>query len=175
MSKLIKQSTTQMGFMFLSVLSSDHITGNTANTPTVTISKNGAAFAAAAGAVSSLGNGWWITAANATDTNTLGSIALHATATSSDPTDISDWQIVPWDPQASLYAQTQQQQMTESYAAHNVVPTMEQANNMMLSILSAFSQAGATLTALKRDNTTTSMTLTFNNSSNASGVTQTGP
>jgi len=74
--------------VFLMVQSSDHITGLTGASPTVTISKNGAAFASPSGAVTEISSGWYKVAGNATDTNTAGPLALHATATSGDPTDI---------------------------------------------------------------------------------------
>jgi hypothetical protein len=69
------------------VLSSDHITGATGKSPTVTISKNGGAFAAPSGTVSEIGQGLYALAANALDANTLGPLLLHATAASCDPRD----------------------------------------------------------------------------------------
>jgi hypothetical protein len=54
--------------------------GQTGLTPTVTLSKNGSAYAAPYGTVSEVGNGLYQVAGNATDTNTLGVLALHATA-----------------------------------------------------------------------------------------------
>lgn len=67
--------------------STDHIAGKTGLEPTVTISKNGGAFAAAAGAVTEIGNGWYSLAGNATDRNTLGEFLLHSSATGADPAD----------------------------------------------------------------------------------------
>lgn len=75
---------------FLMVQSSDHITGITGATVTVTISKNGAALAAPGGAVTQIGSGWYYIALTTTDTNTLGDLVFHCTATSADPTDFSD-------------------------------------------------------------------------------------
>jgi len=84
----IKQSTAVSNLLFLMVDSTDHVTGKTGLSPTVTISKNGAAFAAPTGAVTEVANGWYQVAANATDSNTLGPILLHATGAAADPTDI---------------------------------------------------------------------------------------
>jgi len=84
----IPQNSTQSALLFFMVQSSDHITGLTGASPTVTLSKNGGTFAAPSGAVSEVGSGWYKVAGNATDTNTLGPLALHATATSGDPCDI---------------------------------------------------------------------------------------
>jgi hypothetical protein len=83
----VTQNSTAYPLTFLLISSTDHITGLTGATPTVTISKNGGAYAAPAGAISEIGNGLYKVAGNATDTNTLGPIWLHATATGADPTD----------------------------------------------------------------------------------------
>lgn len=99
----IKQSSTQAALLFFLVQSSDHITALTGASPTVTISKNGAAFASPSGAVTEIANGWYKVAGNATDTNTLGPLALHATATSGDPCDILVANIVAYDPQDSVH------------------------------------------------------------------------
>lgn len=86
---VLKQSTAYTR-MFLLVQSSDHITGLTAASPTVNLSKAGAAFAAAGGVVTEVANGWYKIALTTTDTNTLGDLAYHITATSADPTDFVD-------------------------------------------------------------------------------------
>ena len=59
----------------------DHISGKTGLTPTVTLSKNGGGFNAASGAVTELGGGLYALAGNATDRNTLGELWIHAEAT----------------------------------------------------------------------------------------------
>lgn len=98
----IKQSSAVAHFMFLMVDSSDHVTGKTGLTPTVTISKNAAAFASPSGAVTEVSSGWYKLAANATDSNTLGVLALHATGTGADPTDMILANIVAYDPQDTV-------------------------------------------------------------------------
>jgi hypothetical protein len=75
---------------FLLVQSLDHLTGLTGATPTVVISKAGAAFAAAGGTVTEIANGWYKIALTTTDTNTLGDLAFHVTATNADPNDFTD-------------------------------------------------------------------------------------
>jgi hypothetical protein len=75
---------------FLMVQSSDHITGLTGATVTVTISKAGASFGAIGGSVTEIGNGWYYVNYNTTDTGTVGDLAAHCTATSGDPTDFVD-------------------------------------------------------------------------------------
>lgn len=84
----VKQSTTTYALVFLMVDSTDHVTGKTGLTPTVTLSKNGGAFASPSGAVSEIANGWYKVAGNATDNATLGPLILHATGTAADPTDV---------------------------------------------------------------------------------------
>ncbi len=97
----ILQSSTQSALLFLMVQSSDHITALTGASPTVTISKNGASFASPSGAVTEIGSGWYKVAGNATDTATLGPLALHATAASGDPTDMVVANIVSYNPQSA--------------------------------------------------------------------------
>lgn len=69
--------------------SSDHITGKTGLTLTITASKDGGAFASITPTVTDLGSGWYKLALTTTHTNTLGYLALHVTGTGADPTDIS--------------------------------------------------------------------------------------
>lgn len=83
-----KLSSTTYPINFLMVLSIDHLTGAVSKSPTVTLSKNGGAFGAAAGAVTEVANGIYSLAGNATDRNALGELWLHATATGCDPVDV---------------------------------------------------------------------------------------
>jgi hypothetical protein len=69
------------------VLSSDHITGATGVTPTVTLSKNGAPYILASGTVSEIANGVYALGADEFDANTLGPLMLHAAAPLCDPRD----------------------------------------------------------------------------------------
>lgn len=97
MNKMRKQSDTTYPLFFLMVDSTDHVTGKTGLSPTVTLSKNGGAFASPSGAVSEVGNGLYKVAGNATDSNTVGELWVHATATGADPTDTS-YTVVAYDP-----------------------------------------------------------------------------
>lgn len=81
----IKQNSASLALVFRMVQSDDHITPKTGASPTVTLSKNGGAFAAAAGSVTEVANGLYHVAPNAVDSNTLGILALHATAADADP------------------------------------------------------------------------------------------
>lgn len=100
MGYLIKQNQTAQPLVFLMVDAADHVTPKTGLSPTVTISKNGGSFASPAGAVTEIANGWYKVAGNATDTNTLGPLLLHATASGADPTD-DRFDVVAFDPQTA--------------------------------------------------------------------------
>lgn len=100
MSHLLKQSQTAEPLLFLMVDSTNHIDGKTGLSPTVALSKNGGAFASPAGAVTELANGWYQVAGNATDTNTLGPLILHATGTGADPVDMK-FEVVAFDPRSA--------------------------------------------------------------------------
>ena len=110
----ITQSTTY-NRTFLMVQSSDHITGATGVTPTFMISKAGATMATANATIAEVASGWYRAALTVTDTNTLGDLACHITATSSDPTDFSD-QIV-----AISYATNIETQVWDATRSSHVV------------------------------------------------------
>lgn len=84
----LTQSQTAEPIVFLMVDSTDHVTAKTGLSPTVVISKNGGAFGAPAGAVTELSLGWYVIAADAADTDTLGPLIVHASATGADPVDL---------------------------------------------------------------------------------------
>jgi len=88
-------------FPFLMVDALDHITGKTGLTPTVKISKNGAAGASPVGAVAEIDAtnmpGWYKLTPDPADTGTLGALLLHASAAGADPVD-QEWQVVAYNP-----------------------------------------------------------------------------
>ncbi len=98
----LKKSQTARNLLFFMALSTDHITGATGKTVTVTISKNGGAFASPSGAVSEIANGWYQVAGNATDSNTSGSLILHATASGCDPAD-KEFEVQGFDPDDAVH------------------------------------------------------------------------
>lgn len=77
---------------FFMVLASDSKTGATGLSPlpAVQIRKPGGAFAAAVGAVTELGFGWYQVALTVVDTDTVGTLAFHVTAATCDATDFED-------------------------------------------------------------------------------------
>src|SRR5207253_1183407 len=92
---LYKQSTAYTRTFFM-VSSTDHLTAKTGVTPTVNVSKAGAAFGAAGGTVTEIANGWYKIVLSTTDTNTGGDLSFHITGSGADDTDFVD-QIVAVD------------------------------------------------------------------------------
>lgn len=77
-------SGTTPTIVFLLVSSVDDKTAITGATPAVTLSKAGGAFAAATNAASEISSGFYKIALTALETNTVGALAIRATATSAD-------------------------------------------------------------------------------------------
>jgi hypothetical protein len=84
---LLKQSTGRNLSVFMTS-STDHITGKTGLTLTITASKDGAAFGSISPTVTELANGWYSVALTSSHTDTLGDLALHITGTAADHTDL---------------------------------------------------------------------------------------
>lgn len=77
------QGTTPT-ILILLVSTADDRTAVLGATPTVQVSKNGGAFVAAAGAVSEVGLGFYKLTLQAGETDTVGALAVVATATGAD-------------------------------------------------------------------------------------------
>ncbi len=101
----ILKSSASYPCFFMMIDSGDHISAKTGLTPTVTISKSGAAFGSPAGAVSEISVGWYKVAGNATDANTDGPLLLHATGSGADPTDVVCGTVVDYDPRSATTIQ----------------------------------------------------------------------
>src|SRR4051794_6625912 len=84
--RILKQSTAYT-LTFLMVDSTDHTTGKTGLTVTVTLSKAGGSFAAAGGTVTEISSGFYKIVLTTTDTNTVGDLAFHCTGAAADATD----------------------------------------------------------------------------------------
>ena len=94
--RFLKQSTARNLMVFL-VDSTDHVTGKTGLTLTITASKDGGAFGAITPTVTEGGTGWYNLALTTAHTDTLGDLALHITGTAADPLDVA-LQVVAFDP-----------------------------------------------------------------------------
>jgi hypothetical protein len=86
---MLKQSTARNVMVFLTD-STDHVTGLAGATLTITLSKNGAAFASISPTVTDRGDGWYSVALTTSHTDTLGDLVLHITATGADPIDLRE-------------------------------------------------------------------------------------
>ena len=101
MGYLIQQGNTTIPLIFfMQDSASARRAGKEGLTITATISKNGGTQAAPAGAITEIGDGYYKIAANATDANALGPIALIATAAGADPCD-DVFVVVAYDPFAA--------------------------------------------------------------------------
>lgn len=86
--RVLKQSTAYNLAIFMTD-SSDHVSGKTGLTLTITASKDGAAFSSISPTVTELANGWYKIALTSSHTDTVGDLALHVTGTGADPTDLA--------------------------------------------------------------------------------------
>jgi len=152
--------------LFFMAQSSDHISALTGATPAVTISRNGGAFAAPAGTVAEIGNGWYRLTPAGGDATVNGVLLLHATATGGDPADVKA-QVVGLDPYTTaptldaIRDGVLNQALTESYAANGQPATLAQLLYGVAAMMGNVSQSGATLTANRLDGVTPAMTFTL--------------
>jgi hypothetical protein len=86
---MLQQSTARNLMVFLTD-SADHVTGKTGATLTITLSKNGAAFASVSPTVTERGDGWYSLALTSGNTDTLGDLVFHITASGADPIDLRE-------------------------------------------------------------------------------------
>jgi hypothetical protein len=97
MITLHKVSDTTRRFTFLMVDSTDHITGKTGLTPTVTRRKHGGSFALLSGSVAEIASGWYEITFASGDVDTPGELLIHVTGVAADPVD-AKLQIISFDP-----------------------------------------------------------------------------
>jgi len=102
MRQYLKDNNSKLIYFYM-VDSTDHVTPKTGLTLTVRVSKNGSAFDAGGGSVVELETGFYAYTASVGDTDTLGPIALKATATGAD-TCIIEGVVVAYDPYDAVRA-----------------------------------------------------------------------
>jgi len=117
--KHLKQSTAY-NLTVLMVDSTDHITGKTGLTLTITASKAGAAFGAITPTVTELATGWYKLELTTAHTDTLGDLDLHITATGADPTDVA----------MQVYANTYDTLATPTNITGGVITTVTNLTNL---------------------------------------------
>jgi hypothetical protein len=146
---MLKQSTARNLMLFLTA-SADHVTGLTGATLTITLSKDGAAFASISPTVTERGTGWYNVALTTAHTDTLGDFVLRATAASADPIDLRE----------QVFALLPGDSVAVSSIAANAVNASALATDAVTEIQSGLATA-ATLTAVKAK--TDSLTFTVAN------------
>lgn len=134
---MLKQSTARNLMVFLTA-SSDHVTGLTGATLSISISKDGAAFASISPTVTERGNGWYSIALTTAHTDTLGDLVLRATAASADPIDLRE----------QVFAALPGDSVTVASIAANAVNASALASDAVTEIQSGLATA-ADLTAVK--------------------------
>jgi hypothetical protein len=126
------------------------VTGLTGATLTITLSKDGAAFASISPTVTERGTGWYNVALTTAHTDTLGDFVLRATAASADPIDLRE----------QVFALLPGDSVAVSSIAANAVNASALATDAVTEIQSGLATA-ATLTAVKAK--TDSLTFTVAN------------
>ena len=86
-TRTLKEDASYNLMVFM-VDATDHRSGKTGLTLTVTASKNGSSFSSITPFVTEISNGWYNLALSSSHTDTIGDLALHITATGADPLDI---------------------------------------------------------------------------------------
>jgi hypothetical protein len=94
---LIQRFDVSHPIMLMMLDSSDHVTGKTGLTLTVTKSKNGGTYAAWSGTSAEVANGIYKLTAGSGDVDTLGELAIHAEGAGADPSDELR-QVIAFDP-----------------------------------------------------------------------------
>ena len=160
-------------------LSSDHVTAATGKTVAIKLSKAGGAFGdpnAGASNATEVASGWYKFALDTTDTNTLGDLVVRGTASSCDDAEqiciivsATTGGATNLDIATSALLTTQ---MTESYAADGVAPTLAQ----ILFLIQQFQQekniSSTTMTVKKLDGSTTAATFTLDSATAPASITR---
>lgn len=119
--------------------SADNITGKTGLTITLTLSKAGGAFAAAAGTITEVSSGWYKVALTNVDTNTAGDLAYHATAAGANASDFTDQVITQQQLDAqhigstANYTPTRNSLITAAYRKADLISSGETLSGIQLS------------------------------------------
>lgn len=156
MGYTIKQSQTARPLVFKMYLAGTK-TAATGLSPTVALSKNGAAFGSPSGAVSEVANGWYKVAGNATDSNTLGPLALYATAATADPTD-ELYEVVAYDPTdavrlglADILATVVPGSYAAGTAGFDIGQTYSRLSSVSINLVSPIATDGTTINIIRGD------------------------
>lgn len=144
---MLKQSTARNLMVFLTD-STDHVSGLAGATLTITLSKNGAAFASISPTVTDRGNGWYNIALTSSHADTLGDLVLRATAAGADPIDLRE----------QVFAGLPGESVTVSSIANDAITAAAIATSAVTEIQSGLATA-ADLTAVKAKTDSLSFTV----------------
>lgn len=179
---MLLQQSAERVITFLLVTTDDYVTAATSKSPTVTISKNGGAFAAITNSVTEIGSGWYKFTLTTTETNTEGDLIVNATATGCAPWrekhqvigDLADY--IATDIGASLSV-TERNAIADhvlrrdwSTAEASSGPdalTKDSVLGVIAKQVGTVSASGGTLTVKKADGSTTFYSLTLTTSASA--------
>lgn len=118
-----KQGSTDHPISFTLRLTADNSLA-TGKTPTVELSKDGGAYAAASGALSEVGSGQYVLAGDATDRDTLGELWAHITATGCVEQTIMLCDVVVSDVFTAVYASGAGQTVAAERKLHDENPIL---------------------------------------------------
>lgn len=146
--RLLKLSTARDILVFMAD-STDHVTGKTGLTLTITAGKAGAAFASITPTVTERGNGWYTLGLTASHTDTLGDLAFHITGSGADPSDFV-CQVVAFDfgDAAGLGLSRLDAAVSSRATAADVPTAAANADQVWDEILSGHAVSGSTGAAL---------------------------
>lgn len=132
---------TRIPFILLSTSDGSPITGAT---PSVTISKDGAAFTSATNSPAEIGNGYYYVDLTTAETTVNNNVIVRATATGAQPT------AVVWEPeQAMPNVPTAADNATAVWGAQDKIVTIDSTQAATLATAAALTTVGDNVTAIK--------------------------
>lgn len=164
--RLLKQSTARSLTVFM-VDSTDHISGKTGLTLTITASKDGGSFASITPTVTELSNGWYKLALTTSHTDTLGDLAIRITGTGADPLDFAV-QIVEELP--GVLSNTGIDSIFKRDMSSITGEAARSLLNAIRFLRNKWSISGTTLTVTKEDDTTSAWTTSLTTDAAANPV-----
>ena len=133
--------STRIPFILLSTTDSSPLTGAS---PTVTISKDGAAFTAATNTPAEIGNGYYYVDLTSAETTVTNNVIIRATATGAQPT------AVVWEPeQAMPTVPTAADNATAVWGAASKIVTIDSTQAATLATAAALATVGDNVSAVK--------------------------
>jgi len=158
----LREDTAGIVMVYLTLSGTE--TPATGLTPTIEISKNGAAFAAPVGSVAEVSDGWYACSLNLADTSTPGQLIVKLTDATADP-GFASITVCTHNP-LSIWAG---QVLAESYAGVGAEGTPAQLLYMIWAALNNVNISGTAMQALELDDTTPAMGWLLNDATTPTG------